>query len=131
MLILASISSVLPFLTKCMHQKPKTHSLSRDKTHISGYFHDGSGYHAPCAKYRRVNMVRSHLGSSGGKSSAGLELGTLSCFVSGSRSQSQTSGTSGTPQRFRSQGDKFRDVIHFFLGQSVIAHILFGMHASS
>ena len=105
------ISSVFPFVTKSIHQKPKTPSLSREKTGILGYCHAARGYHVMCAVHRRVNTISSHLRSSGGKSRPDIDQGHLR-VLSDSRFQSQTSETSGTAHRFRSQGDKFRDVIH-------------------
>lgn len=96
-----SISSVLPFLSKNIHEKPKTPSLNREKTDVSGCFHDGSSYHDLNAKHRRVNMVRDHFGNGNGKQRAGLQLGTLLCFVSGFRSANQTCRCSETPQRLK------------------------------
>ena len=83
------ISSLLPFVTKSIHQKPKTPSLSREKTGVLGYCHAARGYHVMCAVHRRVNTISSHLRSSGGKSRPDIDQGHLRvlCQILGSKAR--------------------------------------------
>ena len=112
------ISSVLPFVTKSIHQKPKTPSLGREKTDILGCC-PAEG--PPCHALSTAEPAWS--AAIWGEQAS---VRAPSCFVSDSRFQSQTSETSGTAQRFRSRGDKLRDVMHClpWTGSHVLTHYL-------